>query len=180
MIHQGNRTEPFSLAPSSELLHVARTLLNRTIADWYQIARLVYTGKKILYRSDLLSTVHQFIPTYRWQRLLPDLKSWSVGTIQHRLAEMKTSVCVSRAFVDRCLELHSQGRLDSELASMAKYWTSDLVNRVAYDAVQMHGGWGYMWEYPVCRTYVDARVQSIYGGSNEIMKELIARSIVKS
>lgn len=104
----------------------------------------------------------------------------SLQTIQHRLAEMKTSVCVSRTFVDRCLELHSQGRLDSELASMAKYWTSDLVNRVAYDAVQMHGGWGYMWEYPVCRTYVDARVQSIYGGSNEIMKELIARSIVKS
>ena len=55
---------------------------------------------------------------------------------------------------------------------------SELENRVAYECVQLHGGWGYMWEYPVCKTYVDARVQPIYGGSNEIMKELIARTVV--
>ncbi|THD27319.1 Long-chain specific acyl-CoA dehydrogenase [Fasciola hepatica] len=100
-------------------------------------------------------------------------------TIQHRLAEMKTSICVSRAFVDQCLNLLNQGNLDSGMASMAKYWASDLYNRIAYDGVQLHGGWGYMWEYAVCKAYVDARVQSIYGGSNEIMKELIGRSIVK-
>ena len=63
------------------------------------------------------------------------------------------------------------------MASMAKYYCTDLQSKIADKGVQIHGGWGYMWEYPVCRAYVDARVQSIYGGSNEIMKELIARGI---
>ncbi|KER32575.1 hypothetical protein T265_01445 [Opisthorchis viverrini] len=101
-------------------------------------------------------------------------------TVQHKLAEMKTKLCVSRAFVDQCLELLNQGRLDTEMASMAKYWASDVANQVAYDGVQLHGGWGYMWEYPVCKSFVDARLQTIYGGTNEIMKELIARSIVST
>jgi len=75
--------------------------------------------------------------------------------------------------------LLNENKLDTQTASMAKYYTSDLVNKICYDALQLHGGWGYMWEYPICKAYVDARVQSIYGGANEIMKELIARSIVK-
>ncbi|KAI8497226.1 hypothetical protein Bbelb_251750 [Branchiostoma belcheri] len=99
-------------------------------------------------------------------------------TIQHKLAEIKTDICVGRAFVDQCLELHNQGRLDSNTASMAKFWASDLQNRVATQCLQMHGGWGYMWEYPIAKAFVDSRVQPIYGGSNEIMKELIARNIV--
>jgi len=98
-------------------------------------------------------------------------------TVKHKLAEMKTDVVVGRAFVDQCIALHAEGKLDSTMASMAKYWASDLQSKIADHGVQLHGGWGYMWEYPVCRAYVDARVQSIYGGSNEIMKELIARSI---
>lgn len=100
-------------------------------------------------------------------------------TIQHKLAEMKTKICVNRAFIDECLALHANRRLDATMASMAKYYTTDLQNEVAYQCVQLHGGWGYMMEYPICRAYVDARVQPIYGGSNEIMKELIARSIMK-
>ncbi|XP_045207279.2 long-chain specific acyl-CoA dehydrogenase, mitochondrial-like [Mercenaria mercenaria] len=99
-------------------------------------------------------------------------------TIQHKLAELKTSIAVTRAFVDRCLQVHHEKGLDSESASMAKYWCSDLQNRVATECLQMHGGWGYMWEYPIARAFVDARVQPIYGGSNEIMKELIARNVV--
>ncbi|XP_023484451.1 long-chain specific acyl-CoA dehydrogenase, mitochondrial isoform X3 [Equus caballus] len=99
-------------------------------------------------------------------------------TVQHKLAELKTHICVTRAFVDSCLQLHEAGRLDSATASMAKYWTSELQNSVAYDCVQLHGGWGYMWEFPIAKAYVDARVQPIYGGTNEIMKELIAREIV--
>ncbi|XP_030883094.1 long-chain specific acyl-CoA dehydrogenase, mitochondrial isoform X2 [Leptonychotes weddellii] len=99
-------------------------------------------------------------------------------TVQHKLAELKTHICVTRAFVDSCLQLHEKKRLDSATASMAKYWASELQNRVAYDCVQLHGGWGYMWEYPIAKAYVDARVQPIYGGTNEIMKELIARDIV--
>lgn len=102
----------------------------------------------------------------------------SLQTIQHKLAELKTSICVGRGFIDSCLQLHSNKQLDTQMASMAKYWLSDLQNKVAYECLQMFGGWGYMWEYPIAKAFVDARVQPIYGGSNEIMKELIARSIV--
>ncbi|XP_004701832.1 long-chain specific acyl-CoA dehydrogenase, mitochondrial [Echinops telfairi] len=102
-----------------------------------------------------------------------------IQTVQHKLAELKTHICVTRAFVDSCLQLHEVKRLDSATASMAKYWASELQNSVAYDCVQLHGGWGYMWEYPIAKAYVDARVQPIYGGTNEIMKELIAREIVR-
>ncbi|KAM8900958.1 long-chain specific acyl-CoA dehydrogenase, mitochondrial [Lycaon pictus] len=101
-----------------------------------------------------------------------------IQTVQHKLAELKTQICVTRAFVDSCLQLHEKKRLDSTTASMAKYWTSELQNRIAYDCVQLHGGWGYIWDYPVAKAYVDARAQPIYGGTNEIMKELIARKIV--
>ena len=100
-------------------------------------------------------------------------------TVKHKLAEIKTNVCVGRAFVDQCIDLHSRHELESPQASMAKYWCTDLQNSVADQCVQLHGGWGYMWEYDVCRNFVDARVQSIYGGANEIMKELVGRSIVK-
>ncbi|XP_015277007.1 PREDICTED: long-chain specific acyl-CoA dehydrogenase, mitochondrial [Gekko japonicus] len=99
-------------------------------------------------------------------------------TVQHKLAELKTQVCVGRAFLDSCLQLHSAKRLDSATASMAKYWASELQNSVATQCVQLHGGWGYMWEYPIAKCFVDSRVQPIYGGTNEIMKELIARDIV--
>lgn len=102
----------------------------------------------------------------------------NLQTVQHKLAELKTEICVGRAFVDNCLQLHTERRLDPATASMAKYWASDLQNRVATQCLQLHGGWGYMWEYPIAKSFVDSRVQSIYGGTNEIMKELIARSIV--
>jgi len=98
-------------------------------------------------------------------------------TVSHKLAEMKTDVCVGRAFVDQCISLHAEHKLKSDQASMAKYWCTDLQNKIADHGVQLHGGWGYMWEYDVCKHYVDARVQSIYGGANEIMKELISRQI---
>ncbi|XP_006006843.1 long-chain specific acyl-CoA dehydrogenase, mitochondrial [Latimeria chalumnae] len=100
-------------------------------------------------------------------------------TVQHKLAELKTQIYVGRVFFDSCLQLHAEKRLDSATASMAKYWASDLQNSVATQCVQLHGGWGYMWEYPIAKAFVDSRVQPIYGGSNEIMKELIARTIVR-
>ncbi|CAL8390510.1 unnamed protein product [Boreogadus saida] len=101
-------------------------------------------------------------------------------TVQHKLAEMKTEICVGRAFLDSCLQLHGEKRLDSSTASMAKCWASDLQNKIATQCVQMHGGWGYMMEYPIAKAFVDSRVQPIYGGTNEIMKELIARTIVST
>ncbi|XP_072552003.1 long-chain specific acyl-CoA dehydrogenase, mitochondrial [Salminus brasiliensis] len=101
-----------------------------------------------------------------------------IQTVQHKLAELKTEICVGRSFIDNCLKLHSEKKLDSSTASMAKYWTTDLQNKVATQCLQLHGGWGYMWEYPIAKAFADARVQPIYGGTNEIMKELIARPIV--
>ena len=93
------------------------------------------------------------------------------------LAELQTEVQVARVFVDKCCELMQAGTLDTATASMAKYWTSDLQCKVMDECVQLHGGYGYMWEYPITRAYADARVQRIYGGTNEIMKEVIARSM---
>jgi acyl-CoA dehydrogenase len=96
---------------------------------------------------------------------------------RYKLAELQTQVQVARVFVDKCLELVAQDRLDTATASMAKYWTSDLQCQVMDECVQLHGGYGYMWDYPITRAFADARVQRIYGGTNEIMKEVISRSM---
>jgi acyl-CoA dehydrogenase len=101
----------------------------------------------------------------------------SFQTTRFKLAELQTEVQVARVFVDRCTELLLEGKLDTATASMAKYWCSDLQCKVIDECVQLHGGYGYMWEYPIARAWADARVQRIYGGTNEIMKEVVARSI---
>mgnify|MGYP000291569237 FL=1 len=93
------------------------------------------------------------------------------------LAEIKTDATVARIFIDRCVEDMLAGRMDAVRASMAKYWISDLQCKVVDQCVQLFGGYGYMLEYPIAQMYVDARVQRIYGGANEIMKEIIARSL---
>lgn len=95
-----------------------------------------------------------------------------------KLAELATEVAMNRVFVDRCVELHNEGKLDAGTASMAKYATTELQCKVADECVQLHGGYGYIWEYAVARAYADARVQRIYAGTNEIMKELIARKVL--
>ena len=101
----------------------------------------------------------------------------SFQNTRYQLAELQTQVQVARVFVDKCLELVLQDKLDTATASMAKYWTSDLQCKVMDECVQLHGGYGYMWEYPITRAYADARVQRIYGGTNEIMKEVITRAM---
>jgi len=93
------------------------------------------------------------------------------------LAELQTQVQVARVFVDRCIELLMKRELDAATASMAKYWTTDLQCKVIDECLQLHGGYGFMWEYPIARQFADSRVQRIYGGTNEIMKEVIARSM---
>lgn len=94
-----------------------------------------------------------------------------------KLAEMKTIAQVARTFVDECLSKVLVNELDAETASMAKLWTSDMQNKVIDECLQLHGGYGFMWEYPIARMYADARVQRIYAGTNEIMKEIIARGL---
>jgi acyl-CoA dehydrogenase len=101
----------------------------------------------------------------------------SFQNTRFKLAELQTQVQVARVFVDRCIELLLHGRLDTATASMAKYWCSELQGQVIDECVQLHGGYGYMWDYPIARAWADARVQRIYGGTNEIMKEVIARSM---
>jgi acyl-CoA dehydrogenase len=95
-----------------------------------------------------------------------------------KLAEAKTTAHVARVFVDNCIERHINGGLDATTASMAKWWVTQMQCDVVDECLQLHGGYGYMNEYPIAQMYADARVQKIYGGSNEIMKELIARSLV--
>ncbi len=94
-----------------------------------------------------------------------------------KLAECKTKIEVSRAYVDECIERLVDGNLDAESASMAKWWGAQMQCDIADECLQLHGGYGYMMEYPVARLYADSRVQKIYGGTNEIMKEVIARSL---
>lgn len=97
---------------------------------------------------------------------------------QFRLAEFKTEATIARVFATHCTQLLLQDRLDAATASMAKYWTSDLLSKVVDGCLQLFGGYGYMTEYPIGRMYRDSRIHRIYGGSNEVMKMLIARSLV--
>ena len=94
-----------------------------------------------------------------------------------KLAEAKTKAEVLRSFINDCIARLINGKLDAATASMAKYWGSQIQNEIMDECLQLHGGYGYILDYPISRMYADARVQKIYGGSNEIMKELIARSI---
>ena len=94
-----------------------------------------------------------------------------------KLAEAKTKAEVLRSFINDCIARLIKGKLDAATASMAKYWGSQIQNEIMDECLQLHGGYGYILDYPISRMYADARVQKIYGGSNEIMKELIARSI---
>jgi len=94
-----------------------------------------------------------------------------------KLAELATKTRIARVFVDDCIARIVAGTLDTVTASMAKYWITDMQQEVLDECVQLHGGYGYMNEYLVCRLFADARVQRIYGGTNEIMKELISRSL---
>lgn len=94
-----------------------------------------------------------------------------------KLAEMKTEIEIAQVFVDRCLVETCADKLEKTVAAMAKYWCTELMGRVVDQCLQLHGGYGYIWEYPIARAFADARVHRIYGGSNEIMRELIARTL---
>ncbi len=96
---------------------------------------------------------------------------------QFTLAECKTEATVARTFVDHCISTHLDSGLDATTASMAKYWVTDLQCKIIDRCLQLFGGYGYMNEYPIARMFRDARVERIYGGTNEIMKVLIARSL---
>jgi alkylation response protein AidB-like acyl-CoA dehydrogenase len=103
-----------------------------------------------------------------------------IGSFQHsrfRLAELRTKIEIARCFVDRCVERYVAGACSVEEAAMAKWWTTDLLGEVTDAGLQLHGGYGYTTEYPIGKAWVDARVTRIYAGTNEIMKELIGRTM---
>jgi alkylation response protein AidB-like acyl-CoA dehydrogenase len=103
-----------------------------------------------------------------------------IGQFQHSrfsLAEIASEVQIARVFVDRCVQLHVRGELTAVEAAMAKWWTTELHKRVVDACVQLHGGYGYMLEYPIAKAYLDTRVETIFGGTTEIMKEIIGRSL---
>ncbi len=104
----------------------------------------------------------------------------SIGSFQNTrftLAEMATEAYVARTFVNHCVEKLNAGEVDTSLASMAKWWTTELQKKIVDQGVQMHGGYGYMSEYPISKAYADTRIQTIYGGTTEIQKEIIGRSL---
>lgn len=103
----------------------------------------------------------------------------SFQNTQFKLAEMSSTVTMARVFIDKCLELHLDKKLDSVTAAKLKLLTTDIQCDVVDECLQLHGGYGYMWEYPVARAYADARVQKIYAGTNEIMKLIIGRELIK-
>ena len=117
--------------------------------------------------------------TYTKERKAFGTSVASFQNTQFKLAELAAEVTSAEVFCDRCTELLLEDKLDSVTASKLKLLTTDLQCRVADECLQLHGGWGYMWEYPVCRAFADSRVQRIYGGSNEIMKLIIARDLMK-
>ncbi len=103
-----------------------------------------------------------------------------IGSFQNsrfRLAEMATELEIAQTFVDRCVVALNDGTLTAEEAAMAKWWCTELQKRVIDTCVQLHGGYGYMTEYPIARAYADARITTIYGGTTEIMKEIIGKSL---
>jgi alkylation response protein AidB-like acyl-CoA dehydrogenase len=103
-----------------------------------------------------------------------------IGSFQHNrflLAEMATEARVCQTFVDECVRLHNDGELDTVGAAMAKWWCTELQTKMVDRGVQLHGGYGYMLEYPIAQAFLDSRIQTIYGGTTEIQKEIIGRSL---
>jgi long-chain-acyl-CoA dehydrogenase len=93
------------------------------------------------------------------------------------MAELKTELTITRCFVDECIAAHVNGELSVDKAAMAKWWTTELMGRVADKCLQLHGGYGYTREYAISQAWVDARITRIYGGTTEIMKEIIGRTL---
>ncbi|GAA1839981.1 acyl-CoA dehydrogenase family protein [Actinomadura bangladeshensis] len=103
-----------------------------------------------------------------------------IGKFQHNrftLAEMKTELTIARSFTDECILKESEGELTADEAAMLKWWNTELLKRVVDRCVQLHGGYGYMTEYPIAKAYQDVRIQTIFGGTTEIMKEIIGRGL---
>lgn len=136
--------------------------------------------ERLLVAVDCVAAMEQSLAVtveYVKQRTVFGRKLLDFQNTRFKLAECATEAAVTRSFVDMCIERQIAGDLDAVSAAMAKWWASDRLGRVVDECLQLFGGNGYMAEYPIARAFVDARVQRIFGGTNEIMKEIIARSL---
>jgi len=127
--------------------------------------------------ATVAETVIEWTVEYTAQRKAFGRTIGDFQNTQFKLAELKTEAVVGRQFVDKCIEVFMKGELDSVDAAMAKMWLSNLHCKVVDECLQLFGGWGYMWEYPIARAYADARIVKIAGGSIEIMKHIIGREL---
>jgi alkylation response protein AidB-like acyl-CoA dehydrogenase len=129
--------------------------------------------------ATVAETVIEWTIDYTSQRKAFNKTIGDFQNTQFKLAELKTEAVIGRVFTDECIERFMAGKLDEVDAAMAKMWLSNLHCRVVDECLQLFGGWGYMWEYPIARAYADARVIKIAGGSIEIMKHIIGRSLFR-
>lgn len=129
--------------------------------------------------ATVAETVIEWTLDYTSQRQAFGKTIYDFQNTQFKLAELKTMATVGRVFTDKCIELFMQGRLDPVEAAMAKMYTTELHCKVVDECLQLFGGWGYMWEYPIARAYADARITKIAGGSIEVMKMIIARRMAE-
>ncbi|KAL1256215.1 hypothetical protein QQF64_011760, partial [Cirrhinus molitorella] len=153
---KGRKLEKLGLQSSAELFFEdvrlpAEALLGQANKGFYYLMNELPQERLLIATMALASCEFMFEETrnYVMQRKAFGRTIADLQVVQHKLAELKTDICVGRAFVDSCLQLHNEKKLDSSTASMAKYWATDLQNRVATQCLQLHGGWGYMWEYPI-------------------------------
>lgn len=146
-----------------------------------QIMRLFAQERLVIAISAVASAEYALAETltYVTERRAFGQRIAAFQDIKFRLARMRTEIDVTQAFVDRCVLAANDGQLDAASAAEAKLYATEMLGRVVDDCVQMHGGYGYMWEYPICRAFADARVQRIYGGTSEIMQEIIGRSLLE-
>ncbi len=129
--------------------------------------------------ATVAETVIEWTIDYTSQRKAFNKTIGDFQNTQFKLAELKTEAVIGRIFTDECIERFMAGKLDEVDAAMAKMWLSNLHCKVVDECLQLFGGWGYMWEYPIARAYADARVIKIAGGSIEIMKHIIGRSLFR-
>ncbi|MDP2087138.1 MAG: acyl-CoA dehydrogenase family protein [Gemmobacter sp.] len=129
--------------------------------------------------ATVAETVIEWTLDYTSQRQAFGKTIYDFQNTQFKLAELKTMATVGRVFTDKCIELFMKGKLDPVEAAMAKMYTTELHCKVVDECLQLFGGWGYMWEYPIARAYADARITKIAGGSIEVMKMIIARRMAE-
>jgi len=129
--------------------------------------------------ATVVETMIEWTVDYTAERKAFDQTIADFQNTQFVLADLKARAVAARVFTDKCIELFMEGKLDAVDAAMAKMVTSELHCEAADKCLQLFGGWGYMWEYPICRAYADARIVKIAGGSIEVMKTIISRELFK-